>query len=261
MAFALAPPNAKGAPPRSTCRATEYDRAMPKLWVARLNISAAVTQKINSKHGVTVDEVRHVRHTREVDMKSGANMSSDDDESPDVVRAIMARQPDVVTGRYLSVLDVAAAILARLGGRSDAWKLQKLCYLVQARHLARTGLPAFGQHVEAWTHGPVVRDLYREHRGRRMVTAIPGNAAAAEADPTLVNVIDAVIKIYGSWSGMQLRDLTHNQRPWQDARGNLPPTAPSSNVIAPGAMRDYFTWLDALPKDDAEDDLAGISTN
>lgn len=32
---------------------------MPKLWVARLNISAAVTQKINSKHGVTVDEVRH----------------------------------------------------------------------------------------------------------------------------------------------------------------------------------------------------------
>jgi uncharacterized phage-associated protein len=181
----------------------------------------------------------------------------EDDEPLDIVRAVMAREPDVVTGQYSSVLDVAVSVLERLDGRADAWQLEKLCYLVQGRHLARTGLPAFREPIQAWTHGPVIPRLYREHRGRRAVTSIPGNPVRLDSDPVLAEVVDAVIDEYGGWSGAQLRELTHNQRPWQDARDGLPPNAPSDNVIPVGAMREYFSWLGALPNDDAEDDELG----
>lgn len=43
-------------------------------------------------------------------------------------------------------------------------KLQKLVYYAQAYHLAMYGEPLFGERVEAWEHGPVVPELYREYK-------------------------------------------------------------------------------------------------
>ncbi|MGH2922383.1 MAG: Panacea domain-containing protein, partial [Gaiellaceae bacterium] len=47
----------------------------------------------------------------------------------------------------------------------DTWKLQKLLYYCQVWHLVWEGKPLFSERIEAWSNGPVVRDIYDAHRG------------------------------------------------------------------------------------------------
>ena len=39
-------------------------------------------------------------------------------------------------------------------------KLQKVLYYIQVKCLQKNGVPAFEDNIEAWRHGPVVRDVY-----------------------------------------------------------------------------------------------------
>lgn len=179
----------------------------------------------------------------------------EEDEPLDVIRAIAARTPNVVTDRPLSVLDVAAYLLPRLPGAVDGLKIEKLCYLVQAYHLAETGVVAFREPIEAWVHGPVIPRLYREHRGQSVIHEIPrGDPAQVSQDSLLAKVIDTVVGEYGTWTGHQLRLLTHGQPPWLQARSGLAPDQRSRQRIPLGAMRDYFRQFRAIPGDDYEDD-------
>lgn len=47
-------------------------------------------------------------------------------------------------------------------------KLQKLCYYVQALHLAIYGEPLIDTYFEAWVHGPVAPELYNEYKSHGM---------------------------------------------------------------------------------------------
>lgn len=66
-----------------------------------------------------------------------------------------------------SVFDVAAYILERQGPMTT-WKLQKLVYC-QAWSLVWDDDVLFPEEIEAWANGPVVRELYNAHRGKRAV--------------------------------------------------------------------------------------------
>ena len=63
-----------------------------------------------------------------------------------------------------TVFDVAVYILRKTGPIS-AMKLQKLVYYSQAWSLAWDESPLFINKIQAWTSGPVVRELYDVHRG------------------------------------------------------------------------------------------------
>lgn len=177
----------------------------------------------------------------------------DEDESLEDLRSAYRRGPKVITAPLLSVVDVAELLLERLHGHVDGWKLEKLCYLVQAKHLAQTGLPAFREPVEAWTHGPVVDRLYQAHKGQASIDTVRGDARVAENEETISQVIDQVVADYGGWTGRQLRELTHAQEPWLEARRGLGPGDRSRRQIAPGTMREYFAILEQLPNDEFED--------
>lgn len=116
-------------------------------------------------------------------------------------------------------IDVAAYILEKLQS-CDTMKLQKLTYYSQAWHLAWTGNPLFNDRIEAWANGPVVRELYKSHKGRFLLTVgdLPGANTAELSDIHQKEVIDAVCESYGSLSGWQLSQLTHSERPWVEAR-------------------------------------------
>jgi uncharacterized phage-associated protein len=62
------------------------------------------------------------------------------------------------------VYDVAAYVLHKYG-RMTAMKLQKLLYYSQAWSLVWDEKPLFRARIEAWADGPIVREVYREHRG------------------------------------------------------------------------------------------------
>lgn len=143
------------------------------------------------------------------------------------------------------VLDVAAYILEKRGPMT-AMKLQKLVYYSQAWHLVWTGAPLFGERIEAWANGPVVPDLYVEHRRRFDLSAGAierGRPWALEKHET--GTIDTVLESYGDLNGRQLSLLTHAEAPWQRARGGLPATARSNAEITPRDMEEYYTAVDA----------------
>lgn len=139
--------------------------------------------------------------------------------------------------------DVAAYILDRQG-EMTTWKLQKLVYYAQAWHLVWQENPLFHEPIEAWANGPVVPDLYRNHRGDFTLTRSRLNAG----DPSNLTeaqkvVIDTVLDFYGDKTGQWLSELTHSEAPWLNARAGLSPTERGNNRIQLNDMAEYYGGL------------------
>lgn len=127
-------------------------------------------------------------------------------------------------------------------------KLQKLLYYIQAWHLVHfDGEPLFDNDFQAWVHGPVCREVYDRfsdsHRLYDSVTAadIGNNPDVSAITAQNVNFINAVLDVYAKYSGTQLEQLTHCERPWQEARGNLSPAAHCENIISRKTMREFYS--------------------
>ncbi|MDB6118895.1 MAG: putative prophage protein, partial [Verrucomicrobiaceae bacterium] len=65
-----------------------------------------------------------------------------------------------------NALDVAKYFLSKAdadeaGDVISNLKLQKLLYYAQGFHLALTGAPLFEEDIQAWVHGPVVREVWQ----------------------------------------------------------------------------------------------------
>lgn len=142
-----------------------------------------------------------------------------------------------------TVMDVARYITDRLGELS-AMKLQKLMYYAQAWNLVWEEQPLFNEDFQAWANGPVLPSLYAVHRGLFKVDSglfSKGNVAqlsAAEQEN-----INKVLGFYGAQNAQWLSNLTHQEAPWLNARGSLPPGAPSEAVIPLSAIHEYYSSL------------------
>ncbi len=137
-----------------------------------------------------------------------------------------------------TVHDVAAAIVERLGSITGM-KLEKVVYYCQCWHLARYGSPLFDEPIEAWRQGPVVPVLFQRHKGRYTIESWPYGSPADLSDDERESVAWVVTK-YGDFSAIELSRMTHNELPWRAARGALPDSAPSSEVISREIIRDYY---------------------
>jgi uncharacterized phage-associated protein len=140
--------------------------------------------------------------------------------------------------------DVAAYILTKIGPIT-AMKLQKLCYYAQAWHLAWEDQQLFDSRIEAWANGPVIPELYRQHRGRLHlspgdIAGDPARLAGAEQES-----IDLVLDFYGEMTAHHLCVLTHREDPWRQARAEarLSPMERGAAEIPSGAMHEYFRSL------------------
>jgi len=137
--------------------------------------------------------------------------------------------------------DVAAYILAKRGPMT-AMKLQKLVYYSQAWSLVWDERPIFTERIEAWAQGPVVPDLFNEHRGVFLVKKLEkSDADALDADER--ETVDAVLKAYGDKSSQWLSDLTHQEAPWLDAREGIPPGQFCDTEIGLAEMAEYYGSL------------------
>jgi uncharacterized phage-associated protein len=119
--------------------------------------------------------------------------------------------------------------------------IQKLLYYVQAWSLAARGQPLFREPVQAWPDGPAVRPVYGQFKKYRG-SPIPqkeasGDVALSEEERAF---IASVWEGYRRFSASELWRMTHSERPRQEARGALPPTAPSQAEITHEAMRQFF---------------------
>ncbi|MCY4305991.1 MAG: DUF4065 domain-containing protein [Aestuariivita sp.] len=111
--------------------------------------------------------------------------------------------------------------------RCDQLKLQKLVYYAQAWYLANFNKPLFSEDIEAWPHGPVVRDLYLQFMnfGRNQITTLGTRlekrengyvTVTPEHDGSLDYFLDVIWDRYKRCSGVQLSNATHKEgEPWE----------------------------------------------
>lgn len=117
-------------------------------------------------------------------------------------------------------------------------KLQKLCYYAQGLYGALTDEKLFNEELEAWIHGPVSPLLYNKYKGYGCFN-IPKKELKDE-NQELKEIIEQIYRIYGKLDGDQLEYLTHKEKPWRKARGNLEPYEPSNEIISFEDMKNYF---------------------
>ncbi|MBC9786239.1 DUF4065 domain-containing protein [Heliobacterium chlorum] len=147
-----------------------------------------------------------------------------------------------------SVFDVADFFISKSKPKSD-WaithlKLQKLVYYAQAWHLALYNEKLIDAKFEAWVHGPVCPELYREycHYGIDEIFILNKSVPKNLNDKT-EKFLNAIWKVYGDKSGRYLETLTHDERPWKDARIGLSKDTKSNRVISESAMAEYYSSL------------------
>lgn len=115
------------------------------------------------------------------------------------------------------VQDVAAYILLKEAPMS-AMKLQKLCYFAYGYHLAWEDRQLFPERFEAWANGPVVRELYSQHRGQFRLEKddIAGDPTALDDGER--ESVDAVLESFKAYGAHELSAMTHRPGPWLEAR-------------------------------------------
>lgn len=98
-------------------------------------------------------------------------------------------------------------------------KLQKLMYYAKGQYMSDTaGLSLFSDPMQAWTHGPVVVDLYHELKKYGKNPIDPDEFVAEEFDwddyRDVENTLMDVWRKYGPYSAWALRNKTHTESPW-----------------------------------------------
>ncbi|MFX4302963.1 Panacea domain-containing protein [Alicyclobacillus tolerans] len=152
-----------------------------------------------------------------------------------------------------SIYDVANYFRVKLsqseGSSLTHLKLQKLAYYAQAWSLVLLDSPLIEDDFEAWAHGPVNRNLYARYADYKWGNIEPIDEESLSADINAIfssdqlDVLDQVWEIYGDFDAKYLERLTHQERPWIEARGDLPPGAYCNTVISQSVMKEFYTEL------------------
>ena len=141
------------------------------------------------------------------------------------------------------IFDVAKYILSKCG-KMSVWKLQKLCYYSQAWHLVWTEAPLFCEDFQAWSNGPVCPELFHEHQGKFMIDEDGfGKGDISKITEDERESIDIVLESYGTREPYDLREQSHFELPWKNARSNLPESAKCKNIITKESMGEYYGSL------------------
>lgn len=135
-------------------------------------------------------------------------------------------------------------------------KLQKLVYYVEAWHLVHLDSSIVDEDFEAWIHGPVVPELYSELKdfGFNNIDVINDEFDTIDEELKAIiqrngitdeqlELIHSVLDKYASLSAFELEILSHNEKPWLDAREGLSPNSSSKNKINKGSMKGFYHSL------------------
>tara|TARA_Y100001949_G_scaffold174513_1_gene182121 strand:- start:954 stop:1388 length:435 start_codon:yes stop_codon:yes gene_type:complete len=113
-------------------------------------------------------------------------------------------------------------------------KLQKLVYYAQGFYSAIFDQPLFQEEISAWTHGPVVPELYHQYKqngSNRIPSADHFDIHSLTKEE--FELIEEVFEVFGQFSAWKLRNMTHEEPTWLEHEAN-------ASVIPKSAITDYF---------------------
>ncbi len=142
-----------------------------------------------------------------------------------------------------TIYDVAKYITESQGEMS-AMKLQKLMYYAQAWHMVWEEEPLFVDDFQAWANGPVLPAIYSKHKGLFKVNrSLFSEGDSGNLSETEQENIQKVLGFYGDKTAQWLSNLTHQEDPWLNARGDTPVGAYSNKTIPLSAIHEYYSSL------------------
>ena len=136
---------------------------------------------------------------------------------------------------------LASWLRANTPPRPDALthlKLQKLLFYCYGAATAHEHDGALGTiEFEAWEHGPVCRDVWKDLRtfNGKPLPPLADDAADVAYDDGTARLLHDVVNVYGRLDAWSLRQESHLEAPWIDAWGA------HKGVIADAAIRAHFT--------------------
>lgn len=152
------------------------------------------------------------------------------------------------------ICDYIITVATEAGEGLNLLKLQKLLYYTQAWHLAFFNKPAFNGKFQAWIHGPVNREIYeRFSRDKSLYSEIVETDVRPGFDfngisEKLRSHIDNVLETYLRYTGSQLEEISHKEKPWQEARRGYRPSERCEVIIDEIVMKNYYrSLLDEQP--------------
>lgn len=133
---------------------------------------------------------------------------------------------------------VADWFLVEGKGKISPKKLQKLVYYAYAWVLTLLNDSSEELNIrlfddakfEAWVHGPVLRDLYAKYASYGFEN-IEEPKEQPKFDEDIQDILEQVWEVYGNYSADQLESMTHQEKPWRNARKDLSPLDSSSTLI------------------------------
>jgi uncharacterized phage-associated protein len=141
-----------------------------------------------------------------------------------------------------NVFDVARYILEQ-SGKMSTMKLQKLCYYAQAWSLVWDDLPLFEQDFHAWENGPVCKELFHKTQGKYLVSAEDEDGGENNLTEEQKDTINAVLEHYSPHNAQWLSQLTHMEKPWNEARKGVCVGAHCDNIITKESIAEYYGSL------------------
>lgn len=127
-------------------------------------------------------------------------------------------------------------------------KLLKLVYLAHGWHLALEHGPLIDEPVVAWQFGPVVESLYQEFKkfGNDQITELAKideqeAMARLNSDKIALAILERVWEVYGSYTAIQLSNLTHKPgSPWDIAWNEEEGKNIRNHCIQNSIIQEYF---------------------
>lgn len=136
-----------------------------------------------------------------------------------------------------TAIDVAKYILEKKIPGMTTMKLQKLTFYSQAYSLAWTEEALFEDDIFAWKNGPVIYNLFNQHRGIYLINSRDlkeGNSRNLTEHQKII--VDSIVDQLGTLSADQLRERTHKEDPWINARRRG-----TNEKITKETLREYYS--------------------
>jgi uncharacterized phage-associated protein len=120
-----------------------------------------------------------------------------------------------------SALAIAAYVINRsiyIGSPVSPLKLQKILFYIQVFHYAQFQRDAFIDDIEAWDHGPVVKNVYTKYQkyGGLNITSCEEEDNLFENALEVKTLIDYLIEHLGKYPAWTLVKMTHEEgTPWK----------------------------------------------
>lgn len=150
----------------------------------------------------------------------------------------------------ITIFDVANYFIKMSNSKQESsmtpLKLQKLCYYAQAWSLVWDEKPLFNDDFQAWVHGPANYKLYKKYENisrNSFLTIIDENFNLKIFNKNQIETLNVVWDEYGKYDGDYLEQLTHQERPWKETRGNLDAGVGSNRIITKELIKDFYSTL------------------